>query len=211
MGCFTSTPQKQTEVLGGTTTNAQNEDASKPQQIKVLMVGEFGVGKSSILVRYTKNTFTESDKGPTLTAEFESKAMTVDGQQVELNVWDTAGQERLKTITSGNYNHCRIIGLVFSLADKTSFTALQNWAREAERYGPQNVIVVVIGNKTDLEKERQITKEEGQAFVAECKLFDYFETSAKNGTGMDGFMRAIKESLVRIKKQKEEQDADMLE
>lgn len=146
---------------------------------KVLLVGDSGVGKSSLLLRFTADTF--DDLSPTIGVDFKVKMMTLGGKRLKLTIWDTAGQERFRTLTSSYYRGAQGIILVYDVSRRATFTDLSDvWLKEVERYSTnEDCIKMLIGNKVDLEEhERVVTKKEGIAFARQHGCL-FLEASAK--------------------------------
>jgi len=149
------------------------------QLFKVLLVGDSGVGKSSLLLRFTADTF--DDLSPTIGVDFKVKMMTLGGKRLKLTIWDTAGQERFRTLTSSYYRGAQGIILVYDVSRRATFTDLSDvWLKEVERYSTnEDCIKMLIGNKVDLEEhERVVTKKEGIAFARQHGCL-FLEASAK--------------------------------
>jgi len=150
---------------------------------KILLVGDSGVGKSSMLSRFTEDKFEE--KAPaTMGVDSKPKIVTVDGKRVKLNVWDTAGQERMGFLTSSYYRGAHGIIIVFDITNAGSFQSVSNWLGEIERYAYDSALKVLVGNKSDL-SSREVKADEAQTFAKNELSVDYFETSAKEGTNIE--------------------------
>ena len=124
---------------------------------KVLLIGDSGVGKSSLLMRFSDDVFTGNFL-PTIGVDFKIRTIQAEGSVVKLQMWDTAGQEKFKTIVSAYYKGAHGIILVYDITDRRSFMDLQSWLDESEKYSKQNVVRVLVGNKKDLERERTVTE-----------------------------------------------------
>jgi len=143
------------------------------------LVVDSGVGKSSLLLRFTADTF--DDLSPTIGVDFKVKMMTLGGKRLKLTIWDTAGQERFRTLTSSYYRGAQGIILVYDVSRRATFTDLSDvWLKEVERYSTnEDCIKMLIGNKVDLEEhERVVTKKEGIAFARQHGCL-FLEASAK--------------------------------
>lgn len=116
---------------------------------KILLIGNSAVGKSSLLMRFAQDIFTDSFL-PTIGVDFKIRTIEASGSKVKLQMWDTAGQERFKSILTSYYKGTHGVLLVFDITDKQSFKDLQIWLSEVEKYGRQDVVKVLIGNKKDL-------------------------------------------------------------
>jgi len=149
---------------------------------KVLIIGNSSVGKSNILLRYTDNIFNESFL-PTIGVDFKIKNITVNNQKIKLNIWDTAGQERFKTITSTYYKGSHGIILVYDITDRESFDNINNWVSEVKKNAGSNVVMLLVGNKSDLEVDRVVSTKEGQDF-ANMLGVSFLETSAKSDSNI---------------------------
>jgi len=150
---------------------------------KILLVGNSAVGKSSLLMRFAEDLFSESFL-PTIGVDFKIRTVEAAGSKVKLQMWDTAGQERFKSILNSYYKGAHGILLVFDITDKQSFKDLQVWLAEVEKYGRQDIVKILIGNKKDLESQRQVTTAEAKQF-AESLGMKYLETSAKDGLNIE--------------------------
>jgi len=164
---------------------------------KILLIGDSGVGKSCLLLRFADDSWTDSHIS-TIGVDFKIKTLNCDGKVIKLQIWDTAGQERFRTITSSYYRGAQGIILVFDCTDMESFNNVKQWLGEIDRYACENVNKLLVGNKTDLVQGRVVDKSVASEF-AESMSIPYIETSAKNASGVEeAFMmmaRAIKERL----------------
>lgn len=145
---------------------------------KMLIIGDSGVGKSSLMLRFTDNMFTEAFLG-TIGVDFKIKMVDIQGTKARLQIWDTAGQERFRTITSSYYRGAQGIIVVFDVTSPESFSNVQKWIQEIERYGTDGVIILLVGNKTDLVDERKVSRTDAEEFAVQFGLL-YLETSAKS-------------------------------
>ena len=150
---------------------------------KILLVGNSAVGKSCLLVRFADNIFNESFL-PTIGVDFKIRTFELNGKTVKLQIWDTAGQERFKTITASYYKGAHGIILVYDITDRQSFQDVQTWLAEVEKFGQENVIKLLVGNKCDLESERQVSFEEGKE-LAQSLGVKFLETSAKQSNNVE--------------------------
>mmetsp|Transcript_43316 Transcript_43316/g.60163 ORF Transcript_43316/g.60163 Transcript_43316/m.60163 type:complete len:203 (+) Transcript_43316:176-784(+) len=145
---------------------------------KLLIIGDSGVGKSCLLLRFSDNIFTDNFIS-TIGVDFKISTIDVDGNKVKLQIWDTAGQERFRTITSSYYRGAHGIIVVYDVTVKKTFDNITKWLKEIETFAGQNVQKLLVGNKCDLEDQRVITAEEGQALANELGI-PFVETSAKS-------------------------------
>jgi len=163
---------------------------------KIGLVGESGVGKSCLLVRWVDNDFFEADDKYTIGVDFKYKTVQVKDKSIKLQIHDTAGQERFRTVTASFYRGAHGILLVFDITDKESFEGkVTEWLREVRNYTPDNTPVVLVGNKLDKADERAVDHETAKQFADQNKL-RYFETSAKEGTNVNEAFMALTQQIV---------------
>nr|CAI5854966.1 unnamed protein product [Callosobruchus analis] len=118
--------------------------------LKILIIGESGVGKSSLLLRFVEDNF-DPEQTLTIGVDFKTKRMTIDGNTVKLAIWDTAGQERFRTLTPSYYRDAQGAILVFDVSSYSSFSKLEVWLNELETYSTKgNIVKMIIGNKIDV-------------------------------------------------------------
>ncbi|NXC48790.1 RB18B protein, partial [Penelope pileata] len=161
--------------------------------LKLLLIGDSAVGKSSLLLRFAEGSFEPTLK-PTVCVDFKVKKMVVDGHAVQLAIWDTAGQERFRTLTPSYYRGAQGIVLVYDVTRKDTFTGLENWLNELEIYNTQsNTVKMLVGNKTD-KPDREVERREGLQFARKRSLL-FVETSAKTE---DGVQHAFEELVIKI-------------
>ncbi|XWS59604.1 hypothetical protein CRYUN_Cryun08bG0136400 [Craigia yunnanensis] len=145
---------------------------------KILLIGDSGVGKSSLLVSFISAS--AEDLAPTIGVDFKIKLLTVGGKKLKLTIWDTAGQERFRTLTSSYYRGAQGIILVYDVTRRETFTNLSDvWAKEVELYSTnQDCVKMLVGNKVDRDSERAVSREEGIALAKELGCM-FLECSAK--------------------------------
>ena len=158
------------------------------------MIGNSGVGKSCLLIRFTDDTFSDSYV-TTVGVDFKIKTLDIEGKSCKLQIWDTAGQERFRNIISSYYRGAQGIMLVYDITDMESFQNLNTWLIEIEKNASKNVYKILVGNKCDMENERKVTVEQGKEFAEQYGM-QFFETSAKNSTNVsDAFIAMTKEVM----------------
>ena len=121
---------------------------------------------------------------PTIGVDFKIRTFESGGSTVKLQIWDTAGQERFKTITASYYKGAHGIILVYDITDRQSFKDIENWLAEVDKYGTENVVKMLVGNKSDLEANRQVKTEEGKS-LADSLNIKFLETSAKDAINVE--------------------------
>ena len=150
---------------------------------KVVLVGDSFVGKTNIMSKYLKDEFHEDSKA-TVGVEFGSKQFTIEGHEIKAQIWDTAGQERYKAITSAYYKGAKGAFVVYDITRKSSFESIDKWVNDLTAAADKKITIVVIGNKSDLEDQRQIPKEKGEEKAAKLEVA-FLETSAFSGENLD--------------------------
>ena len=164
---------------------------------KLLLIGDSGVGKSCLLLRFADDTYTESYIS-TIGVDFKIRTIQLEGKTIKLQIWDTAGQERFRTITSSYYRGAHGIIVVYDTTDSETFEHVKTWLHEIDRYASENVNKLLVGNKSDLTSKRQVETESAKEF-AESVNIPFLETSAKNATNVeDAFMTMAGEIKKRM-------------
>eukprot|EP00262_Sarcandra_glabra_P001586 TRINITY_DN1171_c0_g1_i1.p1 TRINITY_DN1171_c0_g1~~TRINITY_DN1171_c0_g1_i1.p1 ORF type:complete len:209 (-),score=35.96 TRINITY_DN1171_c0_g1_i1:327-953(-) len=161
---------------------------------KLLLIGDSGVGKSSLLLSFTSDTF--DDLSPTIGVDFKVKMVTIGGKKLKLAIWDTAGQERFRTLTSSYYRGAQGIIMVYDVTRRDTFTNLLDvWAKEVDLYSTnQDCIKMLVGNKVDKESERVVTKKEGIDLAREYGCL-FLECSAKTRANVE---KCFEELILKI-------------
>ena len=161
---------------------------------KLIIVGDTNVGKTNIMSKYIRDQFNINSKS-TIGVEFGTKILTIDNKRIKAQIWDTAGQERYKSITSAYYKGAKGAFIVYDITNKFTFDSVDKWIQDLHSYGDKNMILLLIGNKSDLEDKRQITKEIGEEKAKSFSL-GFIETSALSGDNIDqAFDIMLKEVL----------------
>lgn len=162
--------------------------------IKVVLLGNSGVGKSSIGLRFAQDRFLEEQE-PTLGAAYLSKTLTHDGKRIKINIWDTAGQERYRAMARMYYQDAQAAILVYDICSRESFTELKNWYRELRDNGPAQIgtfqlAIVVAGNKSDLEDREAVSHSEAQKWAASIGA-EFLRTSTRTNHNIEALFRAV--------------------
>uniref|UniRef100_A0A7N4V2Y5 RAB2A, member RAS oncogene family n=1 Tax=Sarcophilus harrisii TaxID=9305 RepID=A0A7N4V2Y5_SARHA len=142
-----------------------------------------GVGKSCLLLQFTDKRF-QPVHDLTIGVEFGARMITIDGKQIKLQIWDTAGQESFRSITRSYYRGAAGALLVYDITRRDTFNHLTTWLEDARQHSNSNMVIMLIGNKSDLESRREVKKEEGEAFAREHGLI-FMETSAKTASNVE--------------------------
>ena len=169
------------------------------ERIQLIMVGESGVGKTSLIRRYTNNIF-NTNHLETIGIEFFNKEERINDQIIQIKLWDTAGQEIFQSLTKNFYRKADGIIIVYDITNKDSFEKIQDWVKSVydntDTY--KEIQMIIVGNKIDLEERREVSKEEGLK-IGKYFEIDFFEASAKNAEGVRNFMIKIIEDILNNK------------
>ena len=163
--------------------------------LKILIIGESGVGKSSLLLRFTDDLF-DPQLSATIGVDFKVKTITVEGNKTKLAIWDTAGQERFRTLTPSYYRGAQGAILVYDVSSRETFTKLDNWLSELETFANKpDIVKMLIGNKID-KSNREVTKEEGLKFARKHSML-FIEASAKTKEGVEIAFEELVEKILQ--------------
>ena len=166
------------------------------KKFKIIVVGNTNVGKTNIMSKYLKNQFNPDLKN-TLGVEFGSKTFNIEGYSIKAEIWDTAGQERYKAITRAYYKGANGAFIVYDITDKDSFDSLDKWVIEVSSIANQKIIKIIIGNKSDLENKRIVTKEEGKLKASSLQAA-FLETSALSGDNLDKAFEIMMNEMYKV-------------
>ena len=172
------------------------------EKIKLMILGDSSVGKSSILRKYCKNEFLDKYI-TTIGIDFQIKNLTINNKKIKLQVWDTAGQERYRVVTKNYFNTSDGFIIIYDITNRETFTNINNWIEQITTIVGNNVKCVIFGNKNDLNNKRKVETDEGKE-LAEKFNFKFFETSAKEGNNIEeGFKSLTMDILDDISSVKE--------
>lgn len=150
---------------------------------KYIIIGDTSVGKSCILLQFTDKRF-QSVHDITIGVEFGARVVKIGGEDVKLQIWDTAGQESFRSITRSYYRGAAGALLVYDITRRETFDHLLVWLEDARQHSSQNMVIILCGNKADLEHKRAVSRKEGERFAAEHGLL-FLETSAKTAENVE--------------------------
>jgi small GTP-binding protein len=167
---------------------------------KILLLGDSGVGKSSLLLRYTKNEFI-SDLRSTIGVEFALKYLTIDDFQLKVQIWDTAGMERYRSITNAYYKGSKGVIVVYDICRQKSFESVDKWIDDFKSKADDDAVILLIGNKSELDEKREVSKEEAES-KAQKNNFGFMETSAKDNNNVQKAFETLFHEIVKIYKNK---------
>ncbi|KAF8391207.1 hypothetical protein HHK36_023509 [Tetracentron sinense] len=163
---------------------------------KVVLIGDSGVGKSNLLSRFTRNEFSLESKS-TIGVEFATRSLNVDGKVIKAQIWDTAGQERYRAITSAYYRGAVGALLVYDVTRHSTFASVERWLKELRDHTDPNIVVMLIGNKSDLRHLVAVSTEDGKSFAERESLY-FMETSALEATNVDKAFAEVLTQIYRI-------------
>jgi Ras-related protein Rab-8A len=167
-------------------------------QIKLLMIGDSGVGKTCLLLRYANDSFSPTFI-TTIGIDFKIKNIDIDTTKINLQIWDTAGQERFRTITTSYFRGAQGILLVYDVTDRRSFESIRNWISQIQQHADVHVNKILVGNKCDMLDEKVVSTEEGEKLAKEFGI-QFWECSAKNDINVEesfiGIARGVKDRLI---------------
>ncbi|KAL2116641.1 hypothetical protein VTJ04DRAFT_8809 [Mycothermus thermophilus] len=163
---------------------------------KVVLIGDSGVGKSNLLSRFTRNEFNLDSKS-TIGVEFATRSIQIDGKTIKAQIWDTAGQERYRAITSAYYRGAVGALLVYDISKSSSFENVTRWLKELRDHADSNIVIMLVGNKTDQRHLRAVPTEDATKFASENGL-SFIETSALEATNVDLAFQNILSSIYEI-------------
>ena len=166
---------------------------------KILLIGDLGVGKSCVILRYVEGDFPGNIMS-SIGVDFKTKQIELDDHSIKMQIWDTAGHEKFRTITTSYYKSAQAIIILYDITQKSSFDHIRNWITEIDKFGKQGVLKVIVGNKLDLENNRKIKKEDAQNLALKYGV-KLWEVSAKDNTNIEEmFVDTIKTLLERNSK-----------
>ncbi|GAB4849171.1 Ras- protein RABA2a [Ancistrocladus abbreviatus] len=175
---------------------ARKADEEYDYLFKVVLIGDSGVGKSNLLSRFTRNEFCLESKS-TIGVEFATRTLQVEGRTIKAQIWDTAGQERYRAITSAYYRGALGAVLVYDVTKPITFDNVSRWLKELRDHADANIVIMLIGNKTDLKHLRAVATEDAQSF-AEKEGLSFIETSALEATNVEKAFQVILSEIYRF-------------
>ena len=174
-----------------------NRDLIYDYMFKVLLLGDAGVGKTSLMWRFSEDVFNKTYIS-TIGIDFKLRTIEVEGKRVRLQIWDTAGQERFHAISVSYYRSAIGIMLVYDITSRRSFENIAKWLRNIDEHAKEDVIKLLVGNKCDLRGPRAVKREEGEQLATEYDM-SFFETSAKENESIeDAFVCMAQEIMEKF-------------
>ncbi|KAF2533822.1 hypothetical protein F2Q70_00032082 [Brassica cretica] len=163
---------------------------------KVVLIGDSAVGKSQLLARFSRNEFSIESKA-TIGVEFQTRTLTIDNKTIKAQIWDTAGQERYRAVTSAYYRGAVGAMLVYDITKRQSFDHVARWLEELRGHADKNIVIMLVGNKTDLGTLRAVPTEDAKEFAQRENLF-FMETSALDSINVEPSFLTILTEIYRI-------------
>ncbi|KAI5681982.1 hypothetical protein M9H77_03210 [Catharanthus roseus] len=167
---------------------------------KVVLIGDSAVGKSQLLSRFARNEFSLDSKA-TIGVEFQTRTLTVDHKTIKAQIWDTAGQERYRAVTSAYYRGSLGAMLVYDITKRQSFDHVARWLEELRGHADKNIVIMLVGNKSDLGSLRDVPTEDAKEFAQKENLF-FMETSALEATNVEQAFATVLTEIYRIMSKK---------
>ena len=175
-----------------------SKDSNYDYMFRYIIVGDMGVGKSCLLLQFTENKFRQKHE-LTIGVEFGGKMIDINNKKIKIQIWDTAGQEAFQAITRSYYKGAIGALLVYDITRKDTFNHIIKWLEVVKSYSAKKICIILIGNKIDLEKKRQVSKEDGENFAKKNGIL-FLETSAKTAERVnDVFITSAQVILEGIK------------
>ncbi|XP_050212241.1 ras-related protein RABA4c-like [Mercurialis annua] len=163
---------------------------------KIVLIGDSAVGKSQLLARFARNEFNLDSKA-TIGVEFQTKTLTIDHKTVKAQIWDTAGQERYRAVTSAYYRGAVGAMLVYDITKRQSFDHVAKWLEELRGHADNNIVIMLVGNKSDLGSLRAVPTEDAKEFAQKESLF-YMETSALESINVESAFISVLTEIYRV-------------
>lgn len=162
---------------------------------KIVLIGDSGVGKSNLLSRYTRNEFNLESKS-TIGVEFATRSIQIDGKTIKAQIWDTAGQDRYRAITSAYYRGAVGALLVFDISKHGTYENVERWLKELRDHADPNIVIMLVGNKSDLRHLRNVPTQEAMTFAMRNSL-SFIETSALHSTNVEQAFHTILQEIYK--------------
>lgn len=163
---------------------------------KIVLIGDSAVGKSQLLARFSRNEFSLDSKA-TIGVEFQTRTVVIDHKTVKAQIWDTAGQERYRAVTSAYYRGALGALLVYDISKRQSFDHVARWLEELRDHADKNIIIMLVGNKSDLENLRDVPTDDAKEFAQKENLY-FMETSALEATNVEPAFITVLTEIYRI-------------
>ncbi|XP_045080591.1 ras-related protein Rab-12-like isoform X1 [Coregonus clupeaformis] len=185
-------------ALGGQSRRRKMPPRPADYKLQIIIIGSRGVGKTSLMERFTDDTFCEACKS-TVGVDFKIKTVELRGKKIRLQIWDTAGQERFNSITSAYYRGAKGIVLVYDITKQETFDDLPKWMKMIDKYASEEAELLLVGNKLDCETDRIITKQTAERLVSRISGMRFCEASAKDNFNVEEcFLKLVDDILAKM-------------
>ena len=161
---------------------------------KILLIGDLSVGKSSVILRYIEDYFS-GNMMSSIGVDFKTKQIEINDRLIKMQIWDTAGHEKFRTITTSYYKSAHAIIVLYDITDINTFEHVKNWMIDIDKFAKAGVLRLLIGNKIDLNDNRQVTKEAGETLANKYGV-NFFEVSAKDNININELFFETAKSLL---------------
>ncbi|CAN0910560.1 Ras-related protein RABF1 [Linum grandiflorum] len=196
MGCASSLPDRSAGSLGGLNPDSSGQSDANSLRAKLVLLGDSGVGKSCIVLRFVRDQFDPTSK-VTIGASFLSQTLALqDSTTVKFEIWDTAGQERYAALAPLYYRGAAVAVIVYDITSPESFKKAQYWAKELQKHGSPDIVLALVGNKADLHEKREVPTQDGIEYAEKNGMF-FIEASAKTADNITQLFQEIAKRLPR--------------
>ncbi|XP_057979184.1 ras-related protein RABF1 isoform X1 [Malania oleifera] len=197
MGCSSSLPDRASGRLAGLNSEGAGVSDAKNLRVKLVLLGDSGVGKSCIVLRFVRGQFDPTSK-VTVGASFLSQTIALqDSTTVKFEIWDTAGQERYAALAPLYYRGAAVAVVVYDITSPDSFAKAQYWVKELQKHGSPDIVLALVGNKADLQDKREVTVQDGIDYAEKNGMF-FIETSAKTADNINQLFEVHSQHLFSI-------------
>ncbi|XP_027363610.1 ras-related protein RABF1 isoform X3 [Abrus precatorius] len=190
MGCGSSFPDRDSWQMGRPSSENSGGQDAKNLRVKLVLLGDSGVGKSCIVLRFVRGQFDPTSK-VTVGASFLSQTIALqDSTTVKFEIWDTAGQERYAALAPLYYRGAAVAVIVYDITSPDSFSKAQYWVKELQKHGSPDIVMALVGNKADLHEKREVAAQDGIDYADKNGMF-FIETSAKTADNINELFEDI--------------------